>query len=118
MRFRNESCPRVYILVSANGRDNVHKSVDARFTGLRYLAVHPEYQKKGIGRALVTAVVGKADELGIDVYIMAYEAGRLLYEQLGFREIERTTVYSSKYGGEDHLIYFMIYNARKGNGHE
>ena len=76
---------------------------------LRYLAVSPEHQRKGIGKALVELVTRKADELGLDVYLMGYDAGRGLYERLGFEEIDRVV----GDGTEGHNSYFMMYYPKK-----
>ncbi len=104
-----ESFPASLPTCRARGR-----ILDIQITELRYLAVHPEHQRQGVGHALVKAVLDTADELGIDVYIMAYEAGRSVYESLGFREIERHVEDLVNYGGEgDYTAYFMLYEARK-----
>ena len=85
-----------------------------QYIGLRYLAVHPENQRIGVARALVKSLIDKANELGIDIYVMAYAVGRPLYEKLGFREIDRYIPDNAEYGGEDgHAIYFMLYDAKK-----
>lgn len=89
-------------------------SFDTRTLELRYLAVHPENQRKGVGQALVKAVIDKANELGLDVYLMAYDAGRSVYERLGFREIERHIEDLANYGSEgEHGVYYMLYDTKK-----
>ncbi|KAI0389377.1 hypothetical protein F5Y17DRAFT_462798 [Xylariaceae sp. FL0594] len=56
---------------------------------LELLAVHPDYQRRGAGSALVTWGTKAADQLGIRAVIEASPVGRLLYETCGFRpEIE------------------------------
>ncbi len=50
---------------------------------------------------------------------MAMEAGRQLYQNLGFREIERHVEDLANYGGEgEEATYFMLYDAKRKDGGE
>lgn len=50
------------------------------------LYVNPDARRRGIASALVNAVAGRARELGITVLALhASEAGRAVYERLGFQ---------------------------------
>lgn len=56
---------------------------------LELLAVHPDYQRLGAGRALVTWGIEASDSLRVRAVIEATPAGKPLYEKCGFRaEIE------------------------------
>ena len=78
---------------------------------LRYLAVHPDHQRKGIAKALIKEVTKRSDETGLDVYCMAYDSGRPVYEKAGFQEIDRVL----KKDAEDHghNTCFMMYYPKK-----
>jgi ribosomal protein S18 acetylase RimI-like enzyme len=80
---------------------------------LDYLAVHPENKGRGIGTALVQNGMREAENLGLDVFIHAYQAGLELYKRLGFY-IEREFMFNdSKYGGPgNYSVYLMIYEQR------
>ncbi len=55
---------------------------------VKSLAVAPEYQKRGIGRQLVEAVIGEARELKIHrVFALTYEAE--FFTRLGFQVVNR-----------------------------
>ena len=84
-----------------------------QLTGLDYLAVHPTNQGKGIGTALVQSGMRQAEKLGLDIFILALEAGMDLYKRLGFY-IEKEIVQDySKHGGTgEYRFYFMIYEQK------
>ncbi|CAM1503814.1 Fc.00g014050.m01.CDS01 [Cosmosporella sp. VM-42] len=49
-----------------------------------------EYQKKGVGSALMKYGVDRADREGWMVYLNASEDGKRLYEKFGFHELDKT----------------------------
>lgn len=55
--------------------------------GANSIAVDPSYQGKGIGTLLTRWGMEEAEKDGRDVYLLASEAGALLYRKLGFVEI-------------------------------
>ena len=58
---------------------------------VKSLAVYPNYQKRGIGRGLVEAVIQEAKELKIyRVFALTYEAD--FFARLGFHTVERDTL--------------------------
>ncbi|KAL4768457.1 hypothetical protein BDW60DRAFT_211001 [Aspergillus nidulans var. acristatus] len=78
---------------------------------LGYLAVHPENQGKGIGTALVESGIQRAEKLRLPIFILAFRAGRGIYERLGFREVDRVIQDDTKYGGQgEYGAYFMVYD--------
>jgi GNAT superfamily N-acetyltransferase len=53
--------------------------------GIWTMGTRPEYQRQGIGRHLLDAVIRHHLELGADTfYLAAFEAGKRLYDQTGF----------------------------------
>jgi GNAT superfamily N-acetyltransferase len=51
------------------------------------LYVEPEARRRGVATALVRTVIGRAREMGIEVLALhASEAGRAVYERLGFTQ--------------------------------
>jgi predicted N-acetyltransferase YhbS len=95
-------------------RDVTKSSVPNRFTGLDYLAVHPDNQGKGIASALVQSGIRQAEQLGLDIFVLAFRAGFGVYKRLGFR-MERELIQDDTiYGGEgDYPVRFMIYEHSK-----
>ena len=56
---------------------------------LRSLAVHPEYNGRGVGRELVQACIDEARRLGIRrVFALTYK--QVFFEKLGFAVIEKS----------------------------
>ncbi|KAH7393359.1 acetyltransferase [Cadophora sp. MPI-SDFR-AT-0126] len=82
---------------------------------LEYLAVHPDFQGKGIGTALVESGMREAEKLGLGIFIVAMPSGMGVYEHLGFK-IERVLVQDdSMFGGTgDHRTYFMVFEQKTG----
>jgi predicted N-acetyltransferase YhbS len=65
------------------------------FAYLGLMAVDPSLQQRGIGQALVEALVMRAQELGNEVVLLdASDAGAPLYARLGFIEDDRVRVYT------------------------
>ncbi|KAI1871502.1 uncharacterized protein JN550_004496 [Neoarthrinium moseri] len=77
---------------------------------LDYMAVHPENQGKGIATTLVESGMEQADMLGLDIFVLAFQAGRGVYKRLGFRIEQELVQDDSMYGGTgEYAVYFMIY---------
>lgn len=55
---------------------------------LHVLAVHPNHQRKGIGRKLIQWGLDEADRLGLIAYLEASADGARLYEQTGFEKVK------------------------------
>lgn len=88
--------PRSPASVIENLRDFLIAEVDGAFAGcgalaitwtdlaeVRSLAVHPDYQKHGIGRAIVTALITDAKHLGIQ-RLFAFTYVPAFFEKLSF----------------------------------
>jgi GNAT superfamily N-acetyltransferase len=53
---------------------------------MNILAVHPHYQRCGLGGRLLAPVLAQADKEGRKAYIEASEGGAGLYKKFGWRE--------------------------------
>lgn len=54
---------------------------------LDYLGVHPDHQRRGIGKQLLNWGLDKAREQDKDVYLIATPAGFPLYQAVGFENL-------------------------------
>lgn len=62
--------------------------------GIWVMATLPEQQRKGAGRALLEYVIAYHCERGANLfYLLATEAGKPLYERIGFRTISEAAVW-------------------------
>ena len=78
---------------------------------LDYLAVHPESKGKGIATALVKSGMRKAEEMGIPICMLAFKAGKGVYEKLGFKVIDSVIQDDSKWGGPgEYAVYLMAWD--------
>ncbi|KAJ0341486.1 hypothetical protein COL922a_002200 [Colletotrichum nupharicola] len=57
---------------------------------LNILFTIPEYRRRGAASLVTDWGVGRADCMGLDVYIEASEGGKPLYEKYGFEAIEES----------------------------
>jgi ribosomal protein S18 acetylase RimI-like enzyme len=67
----------------------IHQEIQRHVGGrecayVRYMCVHPEFQRQGVGRALMLWACEKLDKLNLDAYLEASPAGEGLYRQFGF----------------------------------
>ncbi|PWY72975.1 hypothetical protein BO70DRAFT_341983 [Aspergillus heteromorphus CBS 117.55] len=77
---------------------------------LKYLAVHPDNQRKGVGMALVKSGMDQADKMGLDIFVHAFKEGAELYKRMGFRLLAEIVQDDSAFGGSgEYGAYFLIY---------
>jgi GNAT superfamily N-acetyltransferase len=57
-------------------------------TELYSLMVAEQYQRQGVGSALLTTVLGSVDASGLPCLLRASERGRQLYPKLGWKTVE------------------------------
>lgn len=84
-------------------------SVGAEECHLLNICVHPDYQRRGLGRALVNFLLSFARRKRAHVALLEVRASNAsaykLYTQLGFDEIGiRKDYYPARYGREDAII--------------
>ena len=73
------------------------------------ICVHPDYQRRGLGSALVSFLLDRARRMGARVALLEVRvsnaAGYRLYVKLGFDEIGvRKHYYPARHGREDAII--------------
>ena len=84
-------------------------SVAAGECHLLNICVHPDYQRRGLGSALVSFLLDRARRMGARVALLEVRvsnaAGYRLYVKLGFDEIGvRKHYYPARHGREDAII--------------
>lgn len=71
---------------------------------LDYFAVHPENQGKGAGLALLKHGIQKSQELGLDIFVMAFIGGFGIYERMGFKLLDSLVQDATPFGGNDNYV--------------
>lgn len=100
---------REVIPVSETGVEVINEEDLDKVTALRkrvylhVLAVHPDHQRKGIGRKLLQWGLDEADRLGMIAYLEASTAGRKLYEDTGFESVKDVALDMTPFGGLDEI---------------
>jgi len=67
---------------------------------LNILAVHPQYQRRGLGSQLIEPVLALADAEGRRTYIEASKKGVRLYERYGWVRVGAVVMDPRPFGGE------------------
>ncbi|KAH6645893.1 acyl-CoA N-acyltransferase [Truncatella angustata] len=83
------------------------------------MAVHPKYQRKGIGRSLTQWGVDIAEQLGLPIYLESTDAAVPLYESVGFQRVtHETLVHKAILTGqkEDVVVPIFVRMPSKANG--
>jgi GNAT superfamily N-acetyltransferase len=62
--------------------------LDQRYLYCHVVAVHPDYQRKGIGQMLMHFGLGVARSANLPVYIESSRDGTRLYEKIGCRRLK------------------------------
>ncbi|ETS83716.1 hypothetical protein PFICI_05592 [Pestalotiopsis fici W106-1] len=57
---------------------------------IRYMCVDPTFQRRGVGKSLMSWACNRLDALKLDAYLEASPAGEALYRQFGFEVVGRT----------------------------
>ncbi len=93
-RYFERYKPILYVVVDRNGEiagyadAMVFKAVDGGETGVvATVAVDPDHQRKGLGKALVATIVKELESRGVKrIYLDGVKGLETLYAKLGFRE--------------------------------
>jgi GNAT superfamily N-acetyltransferase len=67
---------------------------------MEILAVHPAYQRRGLGSQMLEPILGLADREGRKVYIEASKKGVGLFRQYGWVKVDALLLDTRPYGGE------------------
>jgi GNAT superfamily N-acetyltransferase len=78
-----------------------------RRVDLDLLYTDPKHQRRGAGKLLTQSCIDEANRLGLDVYVEASEAGKPLYEKLGFKAIKEVNFSLKDYGAPD-VFKFIV----------
>lgn len=77
-------------------------------TVLDYFAVHPDNQGKGAGLALLKHGIQKAQELGLDIFVMAFVGGFGIYKRMDFRLLDSLVQDATPFGGNaNYAVQFL-----------
>ncbi|KAF2635409.1 acyl-CoA N-acyltransferase [Massarina eburnea CBS 473.64] len=76
-----------------------------RYIYCHVVAVHPDYQRQGIGKLITEYGLRVAEQAGLPVYLEASTMGTGLYEKLGFRRVREKLVHK----GEDVEVPLMVW---------
>ncbi|KAL6237493.1 hypothetical protein BDW75DRAFT_78628 [Aspergillus navahoensis] len=94
-------------LLGVGALDSNEKGIKLRKrVELEGICVHPDYQGKGIAKRLLAWGIAEAERLGVDVYLEATEAGRPVYERMGFQTLKEVNLVCEGIG--ESRITFMI----------
>ena len=56
------------------------------------MCVYPEFQRRGVGRALMDWGLAKIDSLGLESFIEATDSGKGLYAKCGYQFVKNVSV--------------------------
>ncbi|KAI4860778.1 acyl-CoA N-acyltransferase [Hypoxylon rubiginosum] len=59
-----------------------------QYVYLSSMAVHPDHQRRGVGRLLMQWGINVAEKLGVPMYLESSEPGLRLYESMGFERLK------------------------------
>jgi ribosomal protein S18 acetylase RimI-like enzyme len=79
--------------------------LDERYLYCHVVAVHPDYQKKGIGKLLVGYGIEVARQAGLPVYVESSKDGLKLYDKTGFRRLREQAM--PKEDGSDSATFMV-----------
>jgi orotate phosphoribosyltransferase len=93
-RFRENYAPAHLQIVTYDGRDIGMLSAEERDEDLflRTIEIHPDFQSKGIGTAIINSIIANGAQKNKVVFLQVLKVNpaRQLYENLGFSVIEET----------------------------
>ena len=80
--------------------------------GFGPISVHPDFQRKGIGKKMIEYTLNKAKELGYKVVLIT--GNNNYYNPLGFESASRYNIYLPGMSEDDEAVYFMAKELEKG----
>lgn len=86
----------------------------AKYIVLDYLAVHPDYQGKGIASMLVKSGLQQVDKYGFACFVLAKNAALGIYQKAGFVLLDQVVGDYSEFGLEEKFNWSMLeYKVKK-----
>jgi GNAT superfamily N-acetyltransferase len=82
------------------------------------LVVSPEYQRMGVGKALLESGLREADKEQVETWIDSLLQGLGLYKKLGWKEVGNIDIDLGKWGGEKGKIRRIVCMVRPPGGKE
>ena len=93
-RFRARFDPAAYVVIVVDGRDAGALAVEWRSDEvfLTDISISPEWQRQGLGTAVLGSLVTEARQRGLPVAlkVLKNNPARRLYERLGFQLVNET----------------------------
>jgi ribosomal protein S18 acetylase RimI-like enzyme len=72
------------------------------------LATLPEYHRRGLGKQLMDVCLQDADAAQAKAFLIATEAGSVLYRKLGFKEVDGITFDVVPHGGDEKVTWLCM----------
>jgi N-acetylglutamate synthase-like GNAT family acetyltransferase len=69
------------------------------------IAVHQDYQRRGVGTLLVQWGLAEAERLQLPIYLQASTAGYPLYLKLGFHKVDTVVIKAEDWDGSSDKAY-------------
>jgi ribosomal protein S18 acetylase RimI-like enzyme len=87
LRLQGGGATRTFSVVEVDGHAAAYLEVEREsdFVLLNNIRVAPEYQRRGLGTALIEHVIREAGELPVDLGVLRVNPAQHLYARLGFR---------------------------------
>lgn len=94
-----------------------HVRLNSATVVLDFFAVHPENQGKGAGLALLKHGIQKAQELGLDIFVMAFVGGFGIYKRMDFNLLDYLVQDATPFGGNNnYAVQFLELPVDKNSG--
>ena len=77
------------------------------------LAVREDVQGRGIGGMLLREGLERADERGLDVFVISSVQGRALYERHGFGDVKQLPLDCREFGGVSEGRHYTLFKPAK-----
>ena len=95
--FRRNYAPGESQIITLNENDIGMISIESKNDDvfLRAIEIHPEYQRQGLGRGIIRAIIDDAIRSGkpVSLRVLKVNPAKRLYERLGFETVEETSTH-------------------------
>lgn len=101
-----------HIIVAVDGRAVIGLVASTRYGSASYvgpMAVHPERQNQGIGRAILLQLIARLERQGVSsMALEASDAGMRLYKTFGFTKIDMTQMFERSPKPESEAVACIV----------